>query len=169
MEDAPAKKRALISNKTSSEISLSTIIENPLNDSSASLDYPLDNLTLSQTPTNESHKSNGTTSPPPFYTKRPVRKLPKISRLKFLPKQKPYNTITIDNSKPLASSMSPPSLPHYSTVNQKPDTHPLNSTTLDNHDNNSCQIFSSTSSTSYQVTTTLLFSLEKSTELSTLL
>ena len=26
------------------------------------------------------------------------------------------------------------SLPHFSTVTPKPDTHPLNSTTLDNHE-----------------------------------
>ena len=70
-------------------------------------------------------------SPPPFYTKRPTRKLPKMSKLKFLPKRKSYNTITIDKSKLVTSSMSHPSKPHYSSVIPQSDAYSSNSTTVD--------------------------------------
>ena len=47
LKDAPSKKRALGPNKTSSKFSLSTITENPLDQTSISSDYPSDNLQLS--------------------------------------------------------------------------------------------------------------------------
>ena len=51
---------------------------------------------------------------------------------KFPPKRKSYNTITIDNSKPVTQPMSHPSLPHYTNVISKSDTYQLNTTPLDN-------------------------------------
>ena len=44
-----------------------------------------------------------------------------MSKLKFLPKRKSYNTITIDNSKQVTQSMTQPSLPHYTKVTSKSD------------------------------------------------
>ena len=57
-----------------------------------------------------------------------------MSSLHFFPNCKSYNTITIDNSKPVTSSMSHPSLPPYSSVTPKSDPYPSNSTTLDNRE-----------------------------------
>ena len=43
-----------------------------------------------------------------------------MSKPKFLPKRKSYNTITIDNSKQqVTQSMTHPSLPHYTNVTSK--------------------------------------------------
>ena len=39
-----------------------------------------------------------------------------MSKLKFLPKRKAYNTVTIDNLKQVTQSMTHPSLPHYRNV-----------------------------------------------------
>ena len=114
-------KRALDPNKTSSNFSLSTITENPLDQTSINADYFSDNLQLSRNRSNDPQNSNGTISPPPFYTKRPTRKLPKMSKPKFLPKRKSYNTITIDNSKQVTQSMTHPSLPNYTNVTSKSD------------------------------------------------
>ena len=100
--------------------------------SSINSDYPSDNLTVSPNRNNDTQNSNGIISPAPFCTKRPTRNLPKLSKLKFLPKRKSYITITIDNSKPVTQSMSHPSLPHYTNVTSKSDTYHLNSTSLDN-------------------------------------
>ena len=44
-----------------------------------------------------------------------------MSRLKFLPNCKSYNTITIDNSKQVTQSMTHPPVPHYTNVTSKPD------------------------------------------------
>ena len=119
-------------NKTSSKISLSTITENALDQTSINSDYPSDNLHLSLYRNNDAQNPNRIISPPPFYTKRPTRKLTKMSKPKFLPKGKSYNTTTIDNSKPLTQPMSHPSLPHYTNVTSKSDIYQLNSTPLDN-------------------------------------
>ena len=128
LKEAPSKKRALDQNKTS----LSIITENPLDQSSINSDHASDNLPLSPTRNHDTQNSNGIISPPPFYTKRSTGKLPKMPKLKFLPKCKSYNTITIDNSKPVTQSMSHPSLPHYTNVTSKSDSYELNSTSLDN-------------------------------------
>ena len=93
-----------------------TITENPLDQTSINSIYPSDDLQLPSNRNNDSQTSNGIISPPPFYTKRPTRKLPKMSKLKILPKRKSYNTITIDNSKQVTQSMAHPSLPHYTNV-----------------------------------------------------
>ena len=79
-------KRALGPNKTSSKISWSTITENPSDQTSNNSDYPSDNIQLSPNQNNDTQNSNGLISPPPFCTKRPTSKLPKMSKLKFLPK-----------------------------------------------------------------------------------
>ena len=55
-----------------------------------------------------------------------------MTKLEFLPKRRSYNTITIDNSKPVTQSMSHPSLPHYTNVTSKSDTYQLTFTPLDN-------------------------------------
>ena len=86
LKDAPSETRSLgfnYLNKTSSEFSLSTITEHPLDQSSITSDYPSDDLTSSPTQSYDPHDSNGITSLPPFYTKRPIRKLSKISRPNF--------------------------------------------------------------------------------------
>ena len=132
LKEAPSKKRALGPNKTSSNSSLSTITENPLDQTSFSLDYPSDNFQLSPNLKDDAQNLNRILSPPPFYTKRPTRKLPKMPKPKFLPKRKSYDKITIDNSKPITQSISHPSLPHYTNVTSKSVTYPLNSTPLDN-------------------------------------
>ena len=132
LKDAPSKKRALGPNKTSSKVSLSALTGNPLDQTSINSYYPSDNLQLSPNRNNNTQNSNGIISPPPFCTKRPTRELPKMSKPKFLPKRKSYNTITIDNSKPVTQSMSHPSLPHHTNVTSKSDTYQLNSTPLDN-------------------------------------
>ena len=44
-----------------------------------------------------------------------------MSKPKFLPKRKSYNTITIDNSKQVTQSMTHPSLPNYTNVASKSD------------------------------------------------
>ena len=56
---------------------LSTIIENPLDESSDNSDDQ----------TNTSYKPSGIISPPPFYTKRPTR-IPKMTRFELFPKRK---------------------------------------------------------------------------------
>ena len=117
-KDGPSKN-ALGPNKTSSKFSLSTITENPLDQTSINSDYPPDNLQLSPSRNNDSENLNGITSPPPLYTERPTRKLPKMSKLKFLPKRKSYNTIIIDNSKQVTQSMAHPS--HSTNITSKPD------------------------------------------------
>ena len=55
-----------------------------------------------------------------------------MSNIRFLPKCKTYNTITIENSNPVTQSMSHPSLPHYTNFTSKSDTDQLNSTPLEN-------------------------------------
>ena len=130
-------------NKTS----LSTITEYTLDQTSINSDYPSDNLALSPNRNNDTQNSNGIISTPPFYTKRPTRKLPKMSKLKFLRKRNSYNTITIDNSKPVTQSISHPSLPHYTNVTSKSDTYQLNSTSLDNTETETpVKIYSKTNS-----------------------
>ena len=96
-KDAPSKKRALGPDKTIPKFSLSTITENPLDQTSINSDYPYDNLQLSPNRKNNTQNSNGTISPAPFYTKRPTRKLPESPKIKFLQKRKTYNPFTIDN------------------------------------------------------------------------
>ena len=118
-------------NKTSAKFSLSTITENQLDKTSNNLDYPSDNLQLSPNRNDDTQNSNGVVTPPPFFTKRRTRKLLKISKYKFLSKLKFYNTITINNAKPVTQSMSHPSLPIYTNFTSKSDTYPLNSTPLD--------------------------------------
>ena len=54
-----------------------------------------------------------------------------MSKPKFRPKRKSYNTITIDNSKPVTQFMTHYSLPHYTNVTYNSDTYQLNSTPLD--------------------------------------
>ena len=132
LKDAPSKKRAQRPNKISSKFSPLTITESPLNQTSINSDYPSDNLQFSPNRKNDSQNLNGITPPPPFYTKRPTRKLPKMSNLKFLPKRKSYNTITIDYSKQVTQPVLHPSIPHYTNVTSKSDTYQLNSTPLDN-------------------------------------
>ena len=82
-----------------------------LDQTSIHSDYSSDNLQPSPNRNNDPQNSNGITSPPPFYTKRPTRKLPIMSKLNILPKRKSYKTITIDNSKQVTQSMTHPSLP----------------------------------------------------------
>ena len=105
------QERALISNKTSSKFPLSTITENPLDQSSIISEYPSDSRQFSPRPPNDTQNSNVIISSPPFYTKRPTRKLPKMSKLKFLPKRKCCTIFTFDNSERVTSSMSHPALP----------------------------------------------------------
>ena len=112
-KDVHPKKRALVLNQTSSKSSFSTTTENPLDQSSINSDYPSDNLQLCPSRNDNTQNSNEIIGPPPFYTKRPTRKLPKMSKLKFLSKRKFYNTITIDNTKPVTPSMSHPSPPSF--------------------------------------------------------
>ena len=81
LKDALFKKRALGSHKTSSKFSLSTITENPLDQRSINSDYPSDNLQLSPSRNNDSQNPIGIISPPPFYTKRPTRKISKIFKI----------------------------------------------------------------------------------------
>ena len=119
-------------NKTSSKLSPSTITESPIDQTFNNSDYPSDNFQLSPNRNNDTQNSNWNISPSPFYTNRPTRKLTKMSKLKFLPKRKSYNTITVDNSKSVTQSVSHPSLPHYTNVTSKSNTYQLNSTPLDN-------------------------------------
>ena len=79
-------ERALDPNKISSKSSWSTFTENPLDQTSNNSDSPSDNPQLSPNQNNDTQNSNGLISPPPFCTKRPTGKLPKMSKLKFLPK-----------------------------------------------------------------------------------
>ena len=109
LKDAPSKKKSIMSKQNFFKFSLSTITENPLVQTSINSDYPSDNLQPSPNRNNDPQNLNGITSPPPFYTKRPTRKLPKKSKLKFPPNRKSYNTITIDNSKQVTQSMTHPS------------------------------------------------------------
>ena len=132
LNDAPSKKRALGPNETSSKFPLSTFTENQIDQTSNNSDYPSNNRQISPNRNNDTQNSNGNISPPPFYTKGSTHKLPKMSKLKFLPKRKSYNTITIDNSKPVTQSMPHPSLPRYTNVTSKSDTYQVNSTPLDN-------------------------------------
>ena len=67
----------------------------------------------------------GSTSPPPFYTKRPNRSS-KITRLKFLPIRKQYPTHKLQ-SKSITSS----SLPQYSSVTTSPNDNPLNTSSVE--------------------------------------
>ena len=62
---------------------MSNITDNPLDESSYN---PNDTTSISSNPT-------GITSPPPFYTKRPIR-ISKMTRFKFLPKRKQYSNQT---------------------------------------------------------------------------
>ena len=101
--------------------------EDPSDQSCINSDDQLDNLTTSQNHNEHLHDSNVITSPPPLYPESPIRKLSDMSRLKFFPKRKCFKTITNGNSKPLTTSISPPSLLHYSSVNPKLDNYPLNS------------------------------------------
>ena len=78
-------------------------------------------IVMSPIRNNDSQNSNRVISPPPFYTKRPTRNLPKMSKPEFLPKRKSYNKITIDNSKQVTQNMTHPSLPHYTNVTSKSD------------------------------------------------
>ena len=87
LKDAPSQKKALGPNKTS-KFSLSTNAEDPLDQTSINSDYPSDNLQLSPNRNNDSQKLNEIVFLPPFYTKRPTRKLPKMSKRKLLPKHK---------------------------------------------------------------------------------
>ena len=117
----------------------------PIRQTSIISDYPSDNLQLSPKRNNDTQNLNMIKSPPPFYTKRPTRKLSKMSKLEFLPKRQSYNTITIDNSKPVTQSVSHPPLPHYINVTSKSDTYQLNSTPLDNTETETLvKIFSKT-------------------------
>ena len=77
-----------VRSKTSSKSSnqLSTITENPLDESSFNLN---DTTGISSNPT-------GITSPPPFYTKLSNR-ISKMTRFKFLPKRKQYSSQTSHN------------------------------------------------------------------------
>ena len=132
LKDAPSNKRALDPNKISSNLPLSTIPENPLGHTSFNSDYPSDNRQLSPNRNNDIQSSNGIISPLTFNTIRPTRKLPEMSKLKFLPKRKSYITIIIDNSKPVTQYMPHPSSPQYINVTSKSDTYQLNSIPLDN-------------------------------------
>ena len=126
LKDAPSTKRALGPNK------------NTLDQTSINSDYPSDNVQLYPNRNNDTQNSNEIITPPPFYSKRPTRKLPKMTKLNFLPIRKSYNAITIDNSKPVTQSMSHPSLPHYANVTSKSDTYQLNSTPLDSTEKKHC-------------------------------
>ena len=105
LKEAPSKKRALVPNKTYYKFSLSTITENPLDQTSIDSDYPSDNL---QTPhrNDDAHTSNRIIYSPPFYTNVLHVNYQKCQNLnfKFLPKRKSYDTVTIDNSKTITQS-----------------------------------------------------------------
>ena len=108
LKETPSKKRALGPNKTFSKFSLSTVTENPLDHTSISSESPFDNLQLSLNRNNDTKNSNEIISPPPFNTKPPTRKLPKMSKPKILPKLEYFYTTTIDISKPVTQSMTHP-------------------------------------------------------------
>ena len=87
LKDAPSKNRTLGPNKISSKFFLSPNTENSLDQTSINSDYPPDDLQFSPNRNNDPQNLNGITSPPPFYTKRPTRKLPKMLKPKFLPNE----------------------------------------------------------------------------------
>ena len=74
---------------------------------------------LSDTSTNLINHSTGITSPPPFYTKRPIKL--QIPKLKLFPKRRHFShpKITFQASL-LPSSEQHPSLPNYSATNSHP-------------------------------------------------
>ena len=109
-----------VRSKTSSKSSnqLSTITENPLDESSFN---PNDTTGISSNPT-------GITSPPPFYSKRSSR-ISEMTRFKFLPKRKQHSNHTPHNTQSKSNTHS--FLPHYSSVTASPNAYPLNTSLFD--------------------------------------
>ena len=99
-----------VRSKSSSKSShqMSNITDNPLDESSYN---PNDTTSISSNPT-------GISSPPPFYTKRPIR-ISKMTRFKFLPKRKQYSNQTPHNVHSKSNTQS--SLPQYSPVTTNPN------------------------------------------------
>ena len=87
-------------------------------------DNPFDESSYNPNDTNGiSSNANGITSPPPFYTKRPIR-ISKMTRFKFFPKRKQYSNQTPHSVHSKSNTQS--SLPHYSAVNANPNDYTLN-------------------------------------------
>ena len=109
-----------VRSKTSSKSSnqLSTITENPLDESSFN---PNDTRGISSNP-------SGITLPPPFYTKR-SNWISKMTRFKFLTKRKQLSNRTPHNTQSKSNTHS--SLPHYSSVTINPNDYPLNTSLID--------------------------------------
>ena len=109
-----------VRSKTSSKSSnqLSTITENPLDESSFN---PNDTTGISSNPT-------GITSPPPFYTKR-LNRISKMTRFKFLRKRKQNSNHTPHNVQSKSNTQS--SLPQYSSVTTNPNEYSLNTLPVD--------------------------------------
>ena len=95
LKDTRPQKRALSIHKTSSKIPFSIITKNPLDQFFLNSDERSDNLSSSHNHKPNPHDTSGITSPLPFYTKRPLRKLSKLSRLKLFAKRKSFSRSTI--------------------------------------------------------------------------
>ena len=118
-------------NSLKSSNQLSTITENPLDESSFN---PDDTTGISSNPT-------GITSPPPFYTKRSNR-ISKMTRFKFLPKRKQHSNHTPNNTQSKSNTHS--SLPHYSSVTTNPYDYPSNTSLVDCEMDTPVRIYSET-------------------------
>ena len=110
---------------------MSNITENPLDESSYN---PNDTTGISSNP-------NGITSPPTFYTKRPSR-ISKMTRFKFLPKQKQCSNQTPLNVHSKSNAQS--SLPHCSPVTTNPNDYTLNTSPVNCEMDTPVRIYSKT-------------------------
>ena len=104
---------------------MSNITDNPLDESSYNLNDP----------NGTAPNPTGITSPPPFYTKRPNR-ISKMTRFKFLPKQKQYNVHSKSNPQS--------SLPHYSSVTTNPNDYTLTTSPVNDEIDTPVRIYSKT-------------------------
>ena len=122
-----------IRSKTSSKSShqLSTITENPLDESSFN---PNDTTDIPPNPT-------GIISPPRFFTKN-LNRISKMTSFKFLPKRIHHSNHPPHNTQSKSNTHS--SLPHYSSVTTDPNDYPLNTSLFDSEMDTPVRIYSKT-------------------------
>ena len=144
LKDSPSKN-AFLSSKTSSKFPMSTITENALDQSSINSDYPSDNLQISPSRHLIHKTQTGLYFQHRFILNVLHANYPKCQNLNSFQNANPIIRSLLTTQKPVTSSMSHPSLPHYSRVTPKSDTSPSNSTTLDSHETETpVQIYSKT-------------------------
>ena len=120
----------------SSQFPLSTISENPLDESPDNSDDPI----------NPTNKPSRIISPPYFYTKRPKR-IPKVTKFKLFSKRKRSEEdeqTDSDNSITKTSPLTNSTLPQYSTVKSDSNYYPLNTTFANNDNESPVKVYSKT-------------------------